>query len=220
MSTNPEVAVARTQAAEVSVATMRVSEGDRAPIIRRPKLQDALDLAQATFLSGVRVEMGALAAQLGISQPTLYRWVGTREQLLDRVLERVTDEFLAVAIAEAEGDGDERVLDFVRRMMSVTAAFQPALDFIAREPQLALRLVLAEAGAVHRSLARALRAVIGETRPPEEALALESQVDLAVQVCTGLQWGTIAVGDHPQVEGAVEVVRALLATGGRPAGLP
>jgi AcrR family transcriptional regulator len=198
---------------------MRVSEGDRVPMIRRPKLQDALDLAQATFLSGVRVEMGALATQLDISQPTLYRWVGTREQLLDRVLERVTDEFLAVAIAEAEGDGDERVLDFVRSMMSATAAFQPALAFIAREPQLALRLVLAEAGAVHRSLARGLRTVIGETRPPEEALALESQVDLIIEVCTGLQWAAIAVGHDPRVEGAVEVVRALLATGGRP-GLP
>jgi AcrR family transcriptional regulator len=218
MSANPEVAMARTRAAEVPIATTPAGEGDRVPVIRRPKLQDALDLARATFLSGARVEMGALAAQLDISQPTLYRWVGTREQLLDRVLERVTDEFLAVAIAEAEGDGDERVLDFVGRMMNATAAFQPALDFIAREPQLALRLVLAEAGAVHRSLARALRTVIGETRPPKEALALENQVDLAIQVCTGLQWGTIAVGDDPQVEGAVEVVRALLATGGRSAG--
>jgi AcrR family transcriptional regulator len=208
--------MARTQAAEAPIAGMRVSEGDRAPIIRRPELQDALDLAQATFVSGVRVEMGALASQLGISQPTLYRWVGTREQLLARVLERLTDEFLAVALADAEGDGDERVLDFVRRMMNATAAFQPGVTFIAREPQLALRLVLAETGAVHRSLARALRTAITETRPPEQALALQSHVDLAIQVCTGLQWASIAVGDNPQVEGAVEIVRALLATGGRP----
>jgi AcrR family transcriptional regulator len=206
----------RAQAEEAPLARMRVNDGERAPIIRRPKLQDALDLAQATFASGVRVEMGALAAQLGISQPTLYRWVGTREQLLDRVLEGLTDEFLAVAIAEAEGAGDARVLDFVRRMMNVTAGFQPGLTFIEREPQLALRLVLAETGAVHRSLARALRTVVGETRPQDQAEAFEKKVDLAIRVCTGLQWASIAVGDDPEVEGAVEIVRALLTTGDRP----
>lgn len=206
----------RTQAGQAPIATMRVSAGDRAPVIRRPEPQDALDLAQATFVSGVRVEMATLAAQLGISLPTLYRWVGTREQLLDRVLERVTDEFLAVAISDAEGDSDERVLDFIRRMMNATAAFEPGLTFVAREQQLALRLVLAESGAVHRSLARALRTLIGETRPPEQARTLEDKVDLAIRVCTGLQWASVAVGDDPQVEGAVEVVRALLADDGAP----
>jgi AcrR family transcriptional regulator len=192
---------------------MRVSEGERTPIIRRPTRQDALDLAQATFLSGVRVEMATLAAQIGISEPTLYRWVGTREQLLDRVLERVSEEFLTLAIAQATGEGDKRVLDVVRRMMIAAAAFQPGRSFIAREQQLALRLVLGEAGAVHRSLSRALRGVIGETRPADQALALESKVDLMVQVCTGLQWTAIAVGNDPQIDGAVEVVRALLAIG-------
>ena len=67
------------------------------PDSRRPKPRDAFDLAHATFRSGVRLEMGTLAAQLGISQPTLYRWVGTREQLLDTVLERITDETVAGA---------------------------------------------------------------------------------------------------------------------------
>jgi AcrR family transcriptional regulator len=204
--------MARTRDAEMSMATVRVDAEARIPIIRRPKPQDALDLAQATFLSGVRVEMGTLATQLGISQPTLYRWFGTREQLLERVLEAVTDEFLAAAIAEAEGEGNERVLDFVRRMMSATAAFQPALTFVAREPQLALRLVLAETGSVHRSLARALGTVIDKTRPQDQAQALGDKVDLAIRVCTGLQWASIAVGDDPQVEGAVEIVRALLTT--------
>ena len=202
-----------TESAQTQLARMRVGEGERTPIIRRPALQDALDIAQARFLSEVRVEMGALAAQIGISEPTLYRWVGTREQLLDRVLERVAEEFLAIAIAEAEGEGDERVLDVVRRMMLTAAAFQPGRSFIAREPQLALRLVLGEAGAVHRALARALRSVIGETRPADQALALESKVDLMVQVCTGLQWAAVAAGNEPHADGAVEVVRAMLAAG-------
>ena len=192
---------------------MRVSEGDRTPIVRRPKRQDALDLAHATFRSGVRVEMGTLAAQLGISQPTLYRWVGTREQLLDTVLERITDETVAGALAAAKGEGDERVLDFVRRFADASGTFRAGHTFIAREPELALRLILSERRGVHRSAARGLRRIVGETRPAEQALALDEQIDLMVQAGAALQWATIAAGDDPRIEGAIEVVRALLLAG-------
>lgn len=189
---------------------MHVSEGDRTPIVRRPRRQDALDLAHATFRSGVRVEMGTLAAQLGISQPTLYRWVGTREQLLDTVLERITDETVAGALAAAKGESDERVLDFIRRFADASGTFRAGHTFIAREPELALRLILSERRGVHRSAARGVRAIVGQTRPAEQALALDEQIDLMVQAGTALQWATVAAGDDPQIEGAIEVVRALL----------
>ena len=135
--------MARTDAVETPTATIPSGEGHPPnPVFRRPKPADALNLAHAAFLDEARVEMGTLATQLGIAQPTLYRWVGTREELLDKVIGRLTDEFVAITMAEAQGDGDERVLDFVRRQMSATAGFQPGLTFISREPQLALRLVL------------------------------------------------------------------------------
>ena len=196
--------------AEVPIATMHVSVGDRTPIVRRPARQDALDLAHATFRSGVRVEMGALAAQLGISQPTLYRWVGTREQLLDAVLERITDETVAVALTAAKGDGDERVLDFIRRFADASGTFQAGHKFIAREPELALRLILSERRGVHHSAANGLRRIIGETRSAEQARALDERIDLMVQAGAALQWATVAAGDDPRIEGAIEVVRALL----------
>ena len=194
----------------VPIAAMHVQDGDRTQILRRPKRQDALDLAHATFRSGVRVEMGALAAQLGISQPTLYRWVGTREELLDMVLERITDETVAGALAAAQGDGDDRVLDFVRRFADASGTFRAGQTFTAREPELALRLILSERRGVHRSAARGLRKIVAETRPAEQALALDARISLMVQAGASLQFATIAAGDDPRVEGAIEVVRALL----------
>ncbi len=157
--------------------------------------------------------MGTLAAQLGISQPTLYRWVGTREQLLDTVLERITDETVEGALAAAKGNGDERVLDFVRRFADASGTFRAGHSFIAREPELALRLILSERGGVHRSAARGLQTIVGETRPAEQALVLNEQIDLMVQAGAALQWATIAAGDDPRIEGAIEVVRALLLAG-------
>ena len=65
------------------------------PIFRRPTAEDALALARDQFLAGERVEMGALAEQLGINRTTLYRWVGEREQLMGTLFSALIDEWLA-----------------------------------------------------------------------------------------------------------------------------
>lgn len=47
---------------------------------------DALTTADAWFKHGRRLDIQALAAELGVSRVTLHRWIGTREQLLVEVL--------------------------------------------------------------------------------------------------------------------------------------
>src|SRR4051794_14620951 len=54
--------------------------GDAAP--RRPTPVDAFLLARRKFLAAERIDMSALADELGVNRVTLYRWVGSREQLL------------------------------------------------------------------------------------------------------------------------------------------
>jgi AcrR family transcriptional regulator len=180
------------------------------PLFRRPTRQDALELAEAVFLNGERVDMQALASQLGVSRVTIFRWVGSREQLLEQVLDGLTSTFVATARAQAEGDGEDRVLDFVRRLMTATARFEPARRFVAREPQLALRLLLAEDGVVHQRLAEGLRHVLTDAGLAANPDQLKSFVDVLVQVGTALEWATLAIGDEPQIERTVEIGRALL----------
>ena len=80
-------------------------DGDPRPLLRRPRPDDAVDLASATFLEGSRVDMQTLAARLGISPATLYRWFGSRAGLLEAVFERIAEEFAAQARSEAQGRG-------------------------------------------------------------------------------------------------------------------
>ena len=47
---------------------------------------DALKVAHRWFQAGRRIDIQAIAAELGVSRVTLHRWVGTREQLLVEVL--------------------------------------------------------------------------------------------------------------------------------------
>ena len=110
--------MARTQATEAPTVDTQIGAGRTTPIIRRPKPADALDLAQTTFLAGERVEMAMVAVGLDISQATIYRWFGTRERLIEQVLDRIVKaatletfrsrcrpEQLAPMVAAFEGEG-------------------------------------------------------------------------------------------------------------------
>jgi len=182
-----------------------------APIIRRPRPADAVDLAQAAFLAGERVEMATTAAQLDIAEATIYRWFGSRERLIEQVIDGIAREFIAATKARSQGEGDERVLNFARQFMEITVTLEPVRAFVEREPQLALRVLLGEAGVVRSTLRQALAEVIGETRPPEDAEALEAELDVLVEVGVALEWATFAIGDEPQIDHAIHIMRVLLA---------
>jgi AcrR family transcriptional regulator len=57
----------------------------------RPTALDAFRLARRSFLAGDRVDMQALARALNVDRATLYRWVGSREQLLSEILWSLID---------------------------------------------------------------------------------------------------------------------------------
>ena len=58
--------------------------GDAEP--REPTAIDAFKLARRRFQGAERVDMSAMADELGVNRVTLYRWVGSREQLLVEVI--------------------------------------------------------------------------------------------------------------------------------------
>jgi AcrR family transcriptional regulator len=175
-----------------------------------------LEFAQATFLASERVEMGALATQLDVSQATIYRWFGSRERLIEQVIDRIAREFLAATKAEVQGEGNERVLDFVRRFMEITVSLAPVRAFVERETQLALRLLLGEDGVIRGTLREAMAEIVAETRSPAQARALEEEIDILVEVGIALEWATFAIGDKPQIDHAVHIMRVLLEAHGKP----
>src|SRR4051812_49863145 len=70
-----------------------------APERRRPTPLDAFRLARRKFLAAERIDMTSLAGELGVNRVTLYRWVGSREQLLVEVVwalaRRTLDDLIA-----------------------------------------------------------------------------------------------------------------------------
>src|SRR5947199_6821430 len=81
----------------------------------RPTPLDALRLARRKWLAEQRIDMGALAAELGTSRATLYNWVGSRERLLGEVLWTLAEPTMRRAQAEASGEGPAYVGEVAER---------------------------------------------------------------------------------------------------------
>src|SRR2546421_4173701 len=102
---------------------------------------DALRLAREQWLRSGRLDMGALARELGVSRATLYRWVGTKERLLGEVLWTFAEATFRDALATARGTGPDYVAEVVERYLRAAADFEPVRRFIEQDPEYALKVI-------------------------------------------------------------------------------
>lgn len=181
------------------------------PDFRRAVKADALLFARQTFLDGGRVDMQALAGQLGVARATLYSWFGSREQLLEELLSEIAVDIFDTLDLTAVGEGAERMLNIARPLMEAYSNLEPLRAFAAREPTLALKIIVAEEGLVHRRTAeRLLRTVAAGSAEPQPALV--ELIAVVTQISSNLVWVTYAIGGEPQIDRAMRVIRILLAS--------
>src|SRR4051812_50088979 len=85
---------------------------------RRPTPLDAFRLAKRKFLAAERIDMSALADELGVNRVTLYRWVGSREQLLVEVIWSLASRTLANCDRRTRARGAARREEGVTRFLA------------------------------------------------------------------------------------------------------
>src|SRR5436305_12388223 len=76
---------------------------------------DVIALALHHYLRGRRVDVSAMAGELGIGRTTIYRWFGTREQLVGTVVALAAEDVLTGIEAAAKGRGAGRLLEIFDR---------------------------------------------------------------------------------------------------------
>ena len=64
---------------------------------------DAFRAAREIYMRGERIDMQALAQQLGVSRGTLYRWTGSRERLLVDVVWSYAEELFDWTVMQLRG---------------------------------------------------------------------------------------------------------------------
>ena len=175
--------------------------------------EDVLDAATHRYLRGQRVDVQAIAAELGLGRTTIYRWFGTREELIGDVLVRVTEPLLQEARAGARGRGAAKILDtFDRFNRSLVDA--PALRrFVERERDAAVRIITSGAGNVQPRNVAMITAVIedevraGAYEPPVEPATLGYAI---VRLGEAFIFNEAAAGMRGDVARLREVEAALL----------
>jgi AcrR family transcriptional regulator len=121
---------------------------------------DVLAAARARFGRGERVDMRAIAGELGVGRATLYRWFGSRELLISEVLVAEAERMLAAAAARARGRGAAKLLATFDAMNRALAGAPELRRFLEQERDAALRVLTSSGGTVQPRMVAMVRAVI------------------------------------------------------------
>jgi AcrR family transcriptional regulator len=157
--------------------------------------------------------MTAIADELDINRVTLYRWVGSREQLLVEVLWSLADRVLTWAQEQVEASGGERIVQVIIRFLDRVIVDPGMQRFLFEEGELAMRLLTR---ADHEFQPRLTAAVHEVLRNEDEAGALDLRVDLEelafaiVRIIESYTYLDLILGEKPDAARAEPILRLLL----------
>jgi AcrR family transcriptional regulator len=124
--------------------------------------EDVLAAAMHRYLRGRRVDVQAIAAELGLARTTIYRWFGSREELIGEVVFRAAEPLIDAARAGARGEGGPALLDTFDRLNRSYAGAPALLQFVEQEPAAALRIITSSSGNFHPRMVERIAGIIEE----------------------------------------------------------
>jgi AcrR family transcriptional regulator len=122
--------------------------------------EDALALARTRFLAGERIDVQAIARELGLARATMHRWFRTRELLLGELLAELGEERLAVLRERVGGHGAQALLDSFDAFNRELAGAEGLRALVVSERELALRALTSSAGVVQPRMAAAVQRMV------------------------------------------------------------
>jgi AcrR family transcriptional regulator len=174
---------------------------------------DVLALAMHRYLRGMRIDVQAIAAELGLGRTTIYRWFGSRDDLIGDVLVRTAEPLLKDARTSAGGSGGRALLDTLDRF-NRSLANAPALRrFVEHERDAALRVITSGAGNVQPRIVAMITDLIeeevraGAYDPPVEPATLGYAI---VRLGEAFLYNDAAAGMRGDVDRLRKVEAALL----------
>ena len=174
---------------------------------------DAFRLARRKWQAAERIDMSALAKELGVNRVTLYRWVGSREQLLVEVIWSLAERTLENLDAKKGPGGAERVVRVASGFVDAVIANRGMQFWLAEEGESAMRLLtLREPGFQARLVGWQERVL----REEADAGRLDLPADLhevayvIVRLIESYVYLDLITGEAPQAHRAEPLMRMLL----------
>ncbi|MFL9875838.1 QsdR family transcriptional regulator [Paraburkholderia megapolitana] len=193
---------------------------------RRITPRDAFELALAKWMNGDRVEVGAIAGELGVAKATVFRWVGSRELLLGEIIWSLLDAAWKHVLSVARGTGADYAADVTYRLMASVLRSVPFRRFLEQDPENALRILTSKTSIVRTRIVdevcKMLRELV-ETGHIAPALKIEDLAYIIVRVFESCLYSDQIAGTKPNIELTSEAIRILVGarsasepTGARP----
>jgi AcrR family transcriptional regulator len=174
---------------------------------------DFVHLARRRFLKGERIDVAGLAAELGISRATAYRWAGNADELTGRVVETLVIDTFELCRREAKGKGAALIVEMYTRGLRYmsTGPYRAWLE--STDVETALRLVASKHAPVQGTMIRLWEEFLTEevsqgsvelpTDPHTMAYAM-------VRIGESFLYADLVAGEDVDVEKAAEMVKLLV----------
>jgi AcrR family transcriptional regulator len=160
----------------------------------------AFRLARRRFLAGERIDMGVLAAELGVDRTSLFRWVGNRDALLSDVLWSLAAPTLDRADADTSATGPDRVAEILTTFVSLMIDAPPFQAFLRREPSRALRLLTTTESAIQRRYIAVTESLLSEEVTAgrlASPLPLHDLAYMLVRLSESFTYADLIAGEEP-----------------------
>jgi AcrR family transcriptional regulator len=165
------------------------------------------------YLEGERVDVRAVAAEVGLARATIYRWFGSRDELLGEVIARESEDYFRRVRSAVKGRGARALLETFDRINRGIVRSVPLRRFLEQEREAALRTLTSSGGVVEPRAVAAVTALIeeevarGAYDPPVEPPALAYAI---VGLANAFLYNDAVAGIRGDVERLRDVEAALL----------
>jgi hypothetical protein len=174
---------------------------------------EAFLLARRRFLARERIDMSSLAEALNVNRVTLYRWVGSRDQLLVEVIWSLARRTLDDIEASVRERGGERIVQVVTRFLAAVIANPGMQRWLAEEGEQAMRLLTRRETGFQPRLIAAMRDLL-EAERQRGALDLPADLDdvafVIVRLIESYTYLDLITGEAPDARRAEPILRLLL----------
>lgn len=192
---------------------MTRAEGARAPGRPASATRDeVLTAATDMFVAGKRIDVNAIAAQLGVGRASIYRWFGSRDGLVGAVLVRQLDRMVAHTDRRCTSTGGERLTEVLNGTIQWLVDHAALRTYFDNESTAALRLITRSDGPVHLPVVALVERLIESTeqqgyQPPIERDTLAYAL---VRLWEAFLYNDAVAGFRGDVERLRKVQTALL----------
>jgi AcrR family transcriptional regulator len=179
----------------------------------KPAAADALRLGRRRFLAPERIDMSAIAEDLGINRVTLYRWFGSRDRFLVEVIWSLARDTFDQVDGSTTRRGPERILGVVMGFLETVIANAGMQRLLAEEGEHAMRLLTRHEPGFQPRLIAAVQELLDEE---SDAGRLDLPVDhrelayVIVRVIESYTYLDLITGEQPDVQRAEPILRMLL----------